>query len=267
MLSGLVLHLECSPFVFSFGCHLMSQLQETNVAELGGFMFKNSLQHVVHFTGTGRFLDNDSGRDLVEILRCMRNGKALPEALWGKLQARELDMQVLETDAALRERLFKCHWGGFSWEQVSRLQHLRAAHEAEATGQTLYYVQAVDRSTDGRELTSQQTVPLFLGMEVRISAILRTPLLCRELPCVVKRIDLHPKEPPLRHSMKAHILQYMPLGVVVEVNDPEYAQFCVPDSDLPPGHFFIEPLTSSAWKFRYGDERLGIYRRQVSWFA
>ena len=263
----------------------MSQLQETNVAELGRFMFKNSLQHVVHFTGTGRFLDNDSGRDLVEILRCMRNGKALPEALWGKLQARELDMQVLETDAALRERLFKCHWGGFSWEQVSRLQHLRAAHEAEATGQTLYYVQAVDRSTDGPELTSQQTaaslkvasmsttgylmgmVPLFLGMEVRISAILRTPLLCRELPCVVKRIDLHPKEPPLRHSMKAHILQYMPLGVVVEVTDPEYAQFCVPDSDLPPGHFFIEPLTSSAWKFRYGDERLGICRRQVSWFA
>ena len=148
----------------------------------------------------------------------------------------------------------------------------------------LYYVQAVDRWTDGRELTAQQTaaslkvasmsttgylmgmVPVFLGMEVRISAIIRTPLLCRELPCVVKRIDLHPKEPRLRHSMKAHILQYMPLGVVVEVTDPEYAQFCVPESDLPPGHFFIEPLTSSAWKFRYGDERLGIYRRQVSGF-
>lgn len=85
-------------------------MQETNIAELGRFMFKNSLQHVVHFTGTGRFLDNDSGRDLVEILQCMRNGKALPEALWGKLQARELDTQVLGTDAALRERFFKCHW-------------------------------------------------------------------------------------------------------------------------------------------------------------
>ena len=119
------------------------------------------------------------------------------------------------------------------------------------------YIQAVDRAKDARELTAQETaaslkvasmsttgylmgmVPLFLGMEVRISAILKTPLLCRELPCIVKRIDLHPKEPRLRHSMKAHILQYMPLGVVVEVTDPEYAQFCVPDSGLPPGHFYL----------------------------
>jgi len=157
------------------------------------------------------FWDNESGRDLVEILQCMRSVRALPEAL------------------------FQCHWGGFSWEQVSRLQQLRAAHEAEATEETLYYIQAVDRSTDGRDLTAQQTaaslkvasmsttgysmgtVPLFLGMEVRISAILKTPLLSRELPCIVKRTDLHPKEPRLRHSMKAHILQYMPLGVVVEV--------------------------------------------------
>ena len=34
---------------------------------------------------------------------------------------------------------------------------------------------------------------------------------------------------PVHFSMKAHILQYMPLGVVVEVTDPEYAQFCVPE--------------------------------------
>ena len=81
-------------------------------------------------------------------------------------------------------------------------------------------------------------VPLFLGLEVRISAILKIPLLCRELPCRVERIDLHPKEPRLRHSMKAHILQYMPLGVVVEVTDPEYAQFCVPDSDFTAGSLF-----------------------------
>ena len=240
---------------------------------------------MVHFTGTGRFLNNESGRDLVNILQCMRKGEALSEALWTKLQARELAPQALETDASLRARFFRCHWGGFSWEQVSRLQQLRAAHEAEATGQTLYYIQAVDRATDAHELTAQETaaslkvasmsttgylmgmVPLFLGMEVRISAILKTPLLCRELPCIVKQIDLHPKEPRLRHSMNAHILRYMPLGVVVEVTDPEYAQFCVPDSGLPPGHFFIEPLTSSAWKFKYGDEKLNICRRQVPWLA
>ena len=83
---------------------------------------------------------------------------------------------------------------------MSRLQQLRAAHDAEAAGQTLYYVQAVDRAIGSHELTAEETasslkvasmsttdylmgmVPLFLGMEVRISAILKTSLLCRELP-------------------------------------------------------------------------------------
>lgn len=121
---------------------------------------------MVHFTGTGRFLDNESGRDLVDILQCMRSGKTLPEALWAKLQARELDTQVVQADAVLRQRFFRCHWGGFSWEQVSRLQQLQAAHEAEAAGQTLYYIQAVDRSTDGRELTARQTHEFESGFDV-----------------------------------------------------------------------------------------------------
>ena len=142
----------------------------------------------------GRFLNNESGQDLVNISQCLWSGSALPEQLWRC----ELDPEMLQRDE--REAFFKCHWCAFSWEQVSRLQLLRAAHEAEAAGQTLYYVQAVDRATGSHELTAEETaaslkvasmsttgylmgmVPLFLGMEVRISAILKTPLLCRELP-------------------------------------------------------------------------------------
>ena len=37
----------------------------------------------------------------------------------------------------------------------------RAAHEAEAAGQTLYYVQAVDRATGSHELTAEETAGKF----------------------------------------------------------------------------------------------------------
>lgn len=137
----------------------------------------------------GRFLNNDdeSGQDLVNILQCMRSGNALS---WIQRCFRGMSGNLFSN----------ANWCAFSWEQVSRLQQLRAAHEAEAAGQTLYYVQAVDRATGSHELTAEETaaslklasmsttgylmgmVPLFLGMEVRISDVFKTPLLWCELP-------------------------------------------------------------------------------------
>ena len=96
----------------------------------------------------------------------------------------------------------------FSWEQVGRLQQIRAGCEALHAKQTMYYVQAVDKATDARILTREETeaalkqvnmnttgyllgmLPLYVGMPARISAILSTRGLSRELPCVVKKIVL-----------------------------------------------------------------------------
>ena len=130
----------------------------------------------------------------------------MPTALWEMLRSRELDPESLSR-AEEKRKLMAAHWGGFAWEQVARLQHMRATLEAQAAGERLYFVQAIDKPTGGQNLTAEHTAmalkvlnmtktgylmgmcPLFVGMKARISRILPEPLLTRELPVVVRRLD------------------------------------------------------------------------------
>ena len=254
---------------------------ESNMSELGRLLFKNTLQHVVHFTGTGRFLDNQSGRDLVTVLRSMRTGVSMPDDVWERLAAREVDAGDLQSNQQLRQRFLSAHWGAFSWEQVGRLQQIRAGYEALNAQQTIYYVQAVDTATDGRTLTREETeaalkqvnmnttgyllgmLPLYVGMPARISAILSTRGLSRELPCIVKQIVLHPREPKPPPNSLSVVLRCQPLAVVVEVEDPEYKKFHVPGSELSPGQFLLQPKTSESFALKYDGQTIRLKRRQA----
>ena len=254
---------------------------ESNMSELGRLLFKNALQHVVHFTGTGRFLDNQSGRDLVTVLRSMRTGVSMPDDVWERLAAREVDAGGLQSNQQLRQRFLSAHWGAFSWEQVGRLQQIRAGYEALNAQQTIYYVQAVDTATDGRTLTREETeaalkqvnmnttgyllgmLPLYVGMPARISAILSTRGLSRELPCIVKQIVLHPREPKPPPNSLSVVLRRQPLAVVVEVEDPEYKKFHVPGSELSPGQFLLQPKTSESFALKFDGQTIRLKRRQA----
>ncbi len=254
---------------------------ESNMSELGRLLFKNSLQHVVHFTGTGRFLESPSGRDLVAVLQSMRTGTPMPDDVWERLRAREVDIGALQSDQQLRQRFLSAHWGAFSWEQVGRLQQIRAGYEALNTQQTIYYVQAVDTATDGRTLTREETeaalkqvnmnttgyllgmLPLYVGMPARISAILPTRGLSRELPCIVKQIVLHPREPKPPPNSVSVLLRCQPLAVIVEVEDPEYKKFHVPGADLSPGQFLVQPKTSESFALKHDGQTIRLKRRQA----
>ena len=254
---------------------------ESNMSELGRLLFKNTLQHVVHFTGTGRFLDNQSGRDLVTVLRSMRTGVSMPDDAWERLAAREVDAGALQSNQQLRQRFLSAHWGAFSWEQVGRLQQIRAGYEALNAQQTIYYVQAVDTATDGRTLTREETeaalkqvnmnttgyllgmLPLYVGTPARISAILSTRGLSRELPCIVKQIVLHPREPKPPPNSLSVVLRCQPLAVVVEVEDPEYKKFHVPGSELSPRQFLLQPKTSESFALKYDGQTIRLKRRQA----
>jgi hypothetical protein len=117
--------------------------QESTASELGRNLFRDSITHVVQFTGTGRFSQCASGQDLVQLLACMRESKSIPEELWQKVKAREID---LETDQSnmFKEGCFDGIEGAFWWELVTRLQQMRAIRQANAAGKRVYYVQAVD---------------------------------------------------------------------------------------------------------------------------
>ena len=254
--------------------------QESNSSELGRLLFKNSARIVVHFTGTGRFSTCASGQSLVRILTHMRQGTRLPDELWQELQARVWRTESLGG----RDGLLSTYWGGLAWEQVARLQHIRAILEARAAQQQLYFVQAIDKATKGRSLSPEQAsaalkvvnmtktgyligmCPLFVGMKVRISCNLPEALLTRELPCTVRRIELHPKEPAVDASAACVVLRYQPLAVLVEVDDKEYYELQVPGpAAVPKGHFFVRPVCdTNGFPVQVGNEpKLHVVRKQA----
>ena len=207
----------------------------------------------------------------------------MSDELWQAVKARSYT-SASATSASTREQLLQAHWGGFAWEQVARLQQLRAALEARAAGQTLYFAQAIDRPTGPTQLSRDHVFaalqvvnmtktsyllgmcPLYVGMPARVSCILPMPLLTRELPVIVRRIELHLKEPPVPEGQGCVVLAYQPLAVLVEVDDEEYRNYCLPGHEgVPPGHFFIRAISSeNAWSFQTaGKEKISVVRKQV----
>lgn len=254
----------------------------SNAAELGRNLFKNSLQRVVHFTGSGRFSDCPSGQQLVQILMCMREGKRLPDDLWAALQARAYSKEQLRAQES-RQRLLNAHWGGLAWEQVARLQHVRIGLEAKALNKIVYLVQAIDRATGSNELTREQCIsalqivnmtkthylmgicPLYEGMAARISCILDAPLLNRELPVIVRSIKLHPNEPAIEDGCGCVVLRYQPVAVLVEIDDPNYKNIQLPGEMAPRGHVLLRSVAcDKAWSLQVAPKQhVPVIRKQL----
>ena len=254
----------------------------SNAAELGRNLFKNSLQRVVHFTGSGRFSDCPSGQQLVQILMCMREGKRMPDDLWAALQARAYSKEQLRAEES-RQRLLDAHWGGLAWEQVARLQHVRIGLEAKALNKIVYLVQAIDRATGSNELTKEQCIsalqivnmtkthylmgicPLYEGMAARISCILDAPLLNRELPVIVRSIKLHPNEPAIEDGCGCVVLRYQPVAVLVEIDDPNYKNIQLPGEMAPRGHVLLRSVAcDKAWSLQVAPKQhVPVIRKQL----
>lgn len=263
----------------------MLSSQESNVSELGRLLFKNSFTHVVHFTGTGRFLPSSSGQSLVSILTSMREGRPLSEDLWTALQARQVNLShPFSTEE--RQKQLQMHWGSMAWEQTARLQQVRALMEGQALGKTVYYAQAVDMPTGSDVLTEEHAkkalqvvnmggtgylmgmCPLYIGMPVRTSANVEDVVLTRELACVVRRIELHPLEPMPDPTAACVILKYHPLAVLVECEDPEYRQYSSAAGGAPPGHFWIRPMTAATpWVLRLEKNQKVSLKRRQAWMS
>lgn len=264
---------------------LTPQVTESNAAELGRLLFKNCIQHVVHFTGTGRFSACASGAALVDILCAMREGRILPEELWPQLKGRVVDLDALSSNGGTINKILAAHWGALAWEQIARLQHLRVQLEAKRAKRTVFYSQAIDLPAGPGTFSPEDAksalkvvnmtktnylmgmCPLFIGMEVRLSCVVQEPLLTREVPGIIRRIALHPKEviPPDIGASAVHILKYQPLGVLVEVDDPEYGKYTSGDGDTPSKHFWIEPIVpKQPWQFMIAPKQsISLKRRQL----
>ena len=242
---------------------------EETAAELGRQLFADCITHVAGFEGTGRFQKTPSGEQLVGPLACMRCGEPAPDDLWAAVEAQAVRPGA--PDPRFDEEKFRLgHEGATLWELVSRLQQFRAYRDAEAASAQLFYCQAIDLPQHGGIDWSREDAmealrimnmtttgyllglcPLFVGMKVRLTANVQKPLLVRELRGTVREVLLHPKERlprPPAGMFAPIILAYMPLAVVVELENPGLAgaTFC---ADLPPGHVLITPQEAK-WSWR-----------------
>ena len=102
-------------------------------------------------------------------------------------------------------------------------------------------------------------------MAARVSCILDMPMLSRELPVIVRSIKLHPKEPVISNSSGRVVLQYQPLAVLVEIDDPEYRAIELPDGSAPKGHVWLRPVTcDQAWDLPLGGNQfMQVHRKQL----
>jgi len=194
--------------------------------------------HLVHtFTGTNRFKEGDP---LVRILEAFRKGSGLSDDDWKLLVSREVKDDVHLDD----EKYLHGHCGGFVWELVTRLGHLYAAERAKAAGRQLYYIQAVDapEQTD-REWSPEEMfnllrhpsltdtgklpglVPLYVGMHVRLSKLIKAPFLVQNVSGVVVEIVFHPRErlPSKEEPEHPLRLRFMPLGVLVQLDENPFS--------------------------------------------
>jgi hypothetical protein len=237
--------------------------------ELGRLLFRDNLTHVVQFTGTGRFQDTPSGRQLVAVLDCMRSGKPMSDELWAALSARAVDETCADPRLA-EPRFAEGHEGATRWEFVARLQHLRAVRESRQADRRLWYVQAIDTPTepgvDWTRATALEALevvsmvasgylmglcPLYVGMHVRLTGNLAKAVLVRELRGHVEELWLHPNEPAEAREdapgLPPVLLKYMPTGVLVRLEDPSLADVRFAPG-LPPGRILVPPLVAS-WEF------------------
>ena len=258
---------------------------ETTAAEMGRFLFRDSLTHVVHFKGTGRFSTCASGQDLVNILSHMRLAKPLPEDLWQKLCSRVVQTNATIDPRLMDEKFLDGHEGGLVWEVVARLQQLRARRDAKRMRQQLFYIQAVDNALRSAAPLSKEDamaalqvvsltstgylmgmVPLFVGMHVRLSAtVKKVPLLVREVTGHVVNIQFHQNERNV-HGVAGMadpmVLKYLPLGVYIRLDDQEMTNVhFLPDVDN--GVVFV-PATTSKWTFRKPTEPGTGYNKRAA---
>ena len=143
-----------------------------------------NLQDVFELRGTMRFR---AGDPLVELLQCMRAGRALSEELWAAFQERcASDSAPGQPDPRLNEENFRSGYCmSIYWASLSRMLFRRAVLDATRGGVPLVLLQCADECSDldkdaAFRLLSQPNpnrtghmrgvLPCHVGMEIRLLA-------------------------------------------------------------------------------------------------
>ena len=248
----------------------------------GRKLFWEALTHVMFLRKTHRFVDRATTPPtpcpvLPDLLAYMRDprGRAMPSRLWAA--ARSWRCTGAEDPRRRSRRMQRGFEMGIAWEAVARLMQLRAMRDAQAAGQTLLYVQAIDLGK--RERLSQKDsrralqvvsmtntgrllgmCPLFVGMRVRLTAKLSAKHgVVHDAPGTVVGFEYDERErgEALERALKAgrgkYRLKCLPQGVLVRFDG------LTEDVGFGKGIVSVSPVKSD-WLYKTHDEAYGKRR-------
>lgn len=259
---------------------LLHPILHTTYEQQQAKVLLKSFQHVYQFTGAKRFTDPH----LIEILSSMRNGTPISDNAW----------------AALRNTLLKPGDLDSRKQVVSLAQQLRPQASAHASGQLLYYIQAIDKPL--RRCTAQEhaellrtasmsetnklmgMLPIHLGLRVRLTRKISAPQLVQEREGTVVGIELRQSDLRCKGLMqqcaKEHghwVCKELPLAIYVKIDDfteellppvpCEHHHDCAERHCMKckffPGIVAIKP-SSAKWEACLKKEKLSVHRLQFA---
>ena len=271
---------------------LLHPVGHANYEQQQARILLKSFPLVYQFTSAKRFTDPV----LIEILACMREGRAMSDNAWNAFKQTRL--QPGDPRLSQAGNFYEC---GYAWELVSLAQQLRPQASARANRKVLFYIQAIDRPL--RRCTAEEhtellktasmsntsklmgLLPIHIGLRVRLTRKISAPQLVQEREGTVVGIEFRPADLQnkslIAQAAKEHghwVCKQLPHAVYVQIHDFTDEIFppipckshSVAGADRKcaackffPGVVAIRPCTAK-WEATLKKEKLSVQRTQFA---
>ena len=187
---------------------------------------------------------------LIEILEAMRTpgGRKLNHAQWQALMKTERSAEQPANAGAEQFADSACYHVCYCWSVITMAAFMLARVSAQKSGQTLFYMQAVDqaltliqRATEEDfyeellkipSISSTKRLPAVVlwhnRMRMKFSTTLQQPFAVQDVECTVVGFDPDEKDYDAKASLDAHhcqgehVCEFMPKAIYVKIDDCDY---------------------------------------------
>ena len=214
----------------------------TDEFKVGAKIFRNA-ELVFQFHTAMRFTDPT----LIEILEAMRTpgGKKLSTAQWDALAKTERGAEQPAIISAEQPDASSIYHVCYCWSVITMASFMLARVSAQSSGQTLFYVQAVDQALTLMQHTSREAfyedllklpslsatkklpavVLWHTGMRMKFTTTLQQPFAVQDVECTVVGFDPDDKDHETKAALDAqhcqgeHVCAFMPKAIYVKIDD------------------------------------------------
>ena len=228
--------------------------------KVGAKIFCRNVELVFQFSSAMRFTD----QTLIQIFEAMGTAgvRKLSHAQWQALVNTERRAEQLAHASSQRLEDPNIYHVCYCWSVITMAAFMLARTSAQKSGQTFFYVQAVDqaftliqRSTQEEFYEDLLKIPSLSltkrlpavglwhhGMRMEFSTTLHQPFVVHDVECTVVGFESDEKDHDAKaaidaqHCVGEQVCEFMPKAIYVKIDDCDH-------HFLPPALFFVHRLT------------------------